>query len=279
MVVKLCAETEGLAFLRPLMMTSLRSYLIRIILMLVVFSIAVSASNGFVHKCIDSKHHKSSPGPEGRDFVGSCKPWSNYSCCTTNTSAKIHADGILSLYNMVLDQCPSVKNMSDKCRKHFKRDTCFYECSPNLSPWVVTDKVSKKTRKERAMHIPLCSDDCDQWFHDCEDDYTCSGNWGNITGWNWKKKGTPAMCTQPCRTFFDYFRNPKTFCEKIFNYSYKYGSSNKSECMQLWPKSWKDNLEVAKLFAKRKQIKDFATSLRPIRVELILFPLFASIFF
>ena len=249
-------------------MTILRSYLALTLAALVIFSCAAAGSSDFEHTCISSKYHKSKAGREGQDFIGSCKPWSNYSCCTTNTSAKIDADGLFSLYNMLLDQCPSIKNMSESCKRHFKRDTCFYECSPNLSPWIVIDSVSKRTRKERAMHIPLCSDDCDQWFHDCKDDFTCSGNWGNISGWNWKQKGTPAMCTQPCRTFSHYYSNPKIFCEKIFNYSYKYGSDNKSECMQLWPNSWKDNFPVAKLYAKRKQIKDFSSALRPLWFEI-----------
>lgn len=227
-----------------------RPYLIIVIIGLLCALYAAKSANEYLDVCIDSKNHKSTPGHEGKDFVGSCKPWSNHSCCTTNTSAKIEADGILSLYNMLLDQCPSIKSMSAKCSQHFKRDTCFYECSPNLGPWVVKDDVSKVTRKERAMHIPLCADDCDQWFHDCKDDYTCSDNWGDSSNWNWKKKGTVGMCTKPCKTFSQYYRNPKTFCEKIFNYSYKYGSNNRSTCMQLWPKSWKDNLDVTEMYAK-----------------------------
>ena len=259
-----------------------RSYVTAVVIGLLLGLYAAASANDYLDKCIDSKNHKSKPGPEGKDFIGSCKPWSNHSCCTTNTTEKIEADGILSLYNMLLDQCPTIKIMSDKCRKHFKHDTCFYECSPSLGPWVVKDEVSKVTRKERAMHIPLCADDCDQWFHDCKDDFTCSGNWGNSSGWNWKKKGTPAMCTQPCKTFSQYFGNPKVFCEKLFNYSYKYGSKNKSECMQLWPKSWRDNLPVAQMHAKLRESKDpkaFAINLRPTWFQVAVISLLASIFF
>ena len=25
--------------------------------------------------------------------------------------------------------------MSERCRKHFIQDLCFYECSPNVGPW------------------------------------------------------------------------------------------------------------------------------------------------
>eukprot|EP00794_Sanderia_malayensis_P007232 gene7232-8040_t len=201
---------------------------------------------------VSVRNHKAKPGPEGKAFLGHCQPWATHSCCTNDTSTKIAKDGILSLYNMLLDQCPQIKNMSDKCRSHFKKDTCFYECSPNLAPWIVKDTVSKVTRKERIAHVPLCSSQCDQWFEDCKFDYTCSGNWGDSSGWNWKKRGTPQMCKQPCKTFKEYYKGPKTFCEKIFNYSFKYGSDNTSECMSMWPTSWRDNLPVARKHAAER---------------------------
>jgi hypothetical protein len=34
--------------------------------------------------------------------------------------------------------------MSEGCKRHFIQDHCFYECSPNIRPWVVkvcTDTV------------------------------------------------------------------------------------------------------------------------------------------
>ena len=251
-----------------------------ILLTIALTVLTSSAVDKFMNKCLDSKNHKSVPGPEGKEFVGHCRPWSNHSCCTGTTAQKIETDGILSLYNMLLDQCPSIKVMSNKCKRHFKMDTCFYECSPNLAPWIVDDKVSKKTRTERIMHIPLCASDCDQWFEDCKFDYTCSDNWGIISTWNWKKKGTPEMCTQPCKTFKEYFGNPKTFCERLFNYSYKYGSSNSSECMSMWPTSWKDNLKLAQQYAKDRISKNptgFALKVypSPLQTSLLLLFIFA----
>jgi len=229
-----------------------RFYIYCTLILLAVLAHEATTNARLVHKCIKSRNHKTTPSKEIIDFVGSCKPWTDYSCCTKNTSEKIHADGLLSLYKMVLDQCPTIKPMSEKCKQHFKHDTCFYECSPNLGPWIARDRVSKYTRRERFIDIPLCADDCDQWFQDCKDDYTCSGNWGDSSSWNWKKRGSPEMCTQPCKTFSEYYKNPKTFCEKIFDRSFAYGSNNRSECMQLWPQSWRDNLPVAQLHAKVK---------------------------
>ena len=233
-------------------MAHCRVYTISTLILLAVFAYGATTNTGFVYKCMDAKYHKDAPSKEGMALVGGCEPWTDYSCCTAETSEKIRADVLMSLYKMVLDQCPTIKPMSEKCKQHFKHDTCFYECSPNLGPWIERDRVSKYTRRERFMHVPLCADVCDQWFQDCKDDYTCSGNWGDITSWNWKKKGSPEMCTQPCKTFSEYYKNPRTFCAKIFNHSFKYGSNNRSECMQLWPQSWRDNLAVAKLYAKLK---------------------------
>lgn len=38
-------------------------------------------------------------------------------------------------------------------------------------------------RKERIRDVPLCKEDCDQWWEDCQDAVTCKVNWHK--GWNW----------------------------------------------------------------------------------------------
>ena len=190
-------------------------------------------------KCISSRNHKSFPGPEGKALASfHCTPWSDHSCCTWNTTKNIAKDGILSLYGMPLDQCIQ-KNMSQKCREWFHRDTCFYECSPNLGPWINEDNVSKKERKERIVGVPLCAKDCSDWYHACMDDFTCNDNWGK--NWNWKKKGTKEICTKPCKLFKEYFPDPKAFCENIFNFSFKY-ETEETKCMNMVPKANRNKL-------------------------------------
>lgn len=216
-----------------------------ILTMLLIVSIVITllsthgycnvANNGhaLLDKCVSSRNHKWKPGPEGKALKGlHCDPWSSHSCCTWNTSAQIHDDGVLSLYNMVWDQCPENSNMSEGCRKFFKQDTCFYECSPYLGPWIIVDKTKRKTRKTRMYNVPLCHTDCEAWYQACLFDYTCNDNWAH--NWNWKRKGTPAMCTKPCKTFHEYFPDPKVFCEKIFDNSFKYETDEK-KCMNLRP--------------------------------------------
>jgi len=200
--------------------------------------------------------HKNVPGKEGRALEAyHCKPWNKHSCCTWNTTSSINQDGTLSLYGITWDQCPQLKKMSPKCKEHFERDTCFYECSPNLGPWIVEDEKSKISRKERMVNVPLCAQDCKDWYHDCMFDYTCNDNWGK--NWNWAKKGTSEMCTKPCKLIKDYFPNPKLFCENIFNFSFKY-ETNTSICMNMVPKGNK-NYNVSMDKAKQL-VREWETS-------------------
>lgn len=69
-----------------------------------------------------------------RDVTSSlqCVPWRENACCTANTSAEAHNDNSY-LYNFNWNHCGA---MSAKCKKHFIQDTCFYECSPHLGPWI-----------------------------------------------------------------------------------------------------------------------------------------------
>lgn len=61
-----------------------------------------------------------------------CSPWRDNACCTANTSTEAHNDNSY-LYNFNWDHCGA---MSPKCKNHFIQDTCFYECSPHLGPWI-----------------------------------------------------------------------------------------------------------------------------------------------
>lgn len=47
---------------------------------------------------------------------------------------KAHGHGG-EMYGFNYNHCPNHK-MSNKCLEHFVQDLCFYECSPNVGPWV-----------------------------------------------------------------------------------------------------------------------------------------------
>lgn len=61
-----------------------------------------------------------------------CSPWRKNSCCSVNTSLEAHKD-ISYLYRFNWDHCGK---MEPACKRHFIQDTCLYECSPNLGPWI-----------------------------------------------------------------------------------------------------------------------------------------------
>ncbi|XP_060086502.1 folate receptor alpha-like, partial [Heteronotia binoei] len=94
--------------------------------------LAVAAvQESLLNMCMNAKHHKEKPGPEDA-LHNQCSPWKNNSCCTTNTSQEAHNDESY-LYNFNWNHCGI---MSKECKKHFIQDTCLYECSPNLGPWI-----------------------------------------------------------------------------------------------------------------------------------------------
>ena len=40
-----------------------------------------------------------------------------------------------------------------------------------------------KMRTERFVGVPLCRQECDAWWEDCKEEYTCIENWSR--GFNW----------------------------------------------------------------------------------------------
>lgn len=53
----------------------------------------------------------------------------------------------MNLHNFSFTHC---EKLSTACEKHFKRDLCFYECSPNIGPWVVTVKFVNLCKELRT---------------------------------------------------------------------------------------------------------------------------------
>ncbi|XP_050686984.1 folate receptor gamma-like isoform X2 [Eriocheir sinensis] len=180
--------------------------------------------------CIKSDHHKARPGPES-NLYKQCQPWKNRSCCTEELTRDIHHD---NPYNFNMNHCPG-KTLSDKCRKRFIQDHCFYECSPNIGPWVVAE--NRSWRKERYYKVPLCASDCDVWFDSCAEDYTCTNNWARNFEWKTSENGTGKTNFCPkdssCDTFKSVFKDAKTFCETVWDGSWLY-TNDSYPCMRLW---------------------------------------------
>ena len=79
-------------------------------------------------------HRPLAPSPHGFCVLvcAQCIPWKDNACCTASTSWEAHLDVSL-LYNFSLVHCGL---MMPDCQRHFLQAICFYQCSPNLGPWI-----------------------------------------------------------------------------------------------------------------------------------------------
>ncbi|XP_068787054.1 folate receptor alpha-like isoform X2 [Struthio camelus] len=109
----------------------------QVLLVLLAASVATATKDPLLNSCMDAKHHKTKPGPEGL-LHGQCSPWKDNACCTANTSSEAHKDQSY-LYNFNWNHCGV---MPPKCKRHFIQDTCLYECSPNLGPWIDKEQTA-----------------------------------------------------------------------------------------------------------------------------------------
>ncbi|XP_069573361.1 folate receptor [Brachyistius frenatus] len=199
-----------------------------------------------LNMCMDAKHHKIEPGPEGK-LYSQCAPWRDNACCMANTTEGAHNDSSY-LYNFNWEHCGP---MSDQCKKHFIQDTCFYECSPHLGPWI--QKADEGWRKQRILGVPLCKEDCESWWEDCKNDFTCKTNWHK--GWDWSTGFNRCPKDSKCRNWTEVYPTPKSMCEQIWSNSYLYTTHIKStgRCMQLWFTGENPNRKVAEYYIKNAQ--------------------------
>ncbi|KFU92797.1 Folate receptor alpha, partial [Chaetura pelagica] len=220
----------------------------QVLLVFLAASRVMPMKDPLLNICMDAKHHKTKPGPEGM-LHGQCSPWKDNACCTANTSSEAHKDQS-NLYNFNWNHCGV---MPPKCKRHFIQDTCLYECSPNLGPWI--DQADSSWRRERILHVPLCREDCEEWWEDCKDYVTCKENWHK--GWNWATGTNRCPWGSMCRPFSQIFPHPKDLCEKIWSNSYKYTTERRGSgrCIQMWfdPAQGNPNVVVAKYYAWKKR--------------------------
>ncbi|XP_072900449.1 folate receptor gamma-like isoform X2 [Hemitrygon akajei] len=281
-------------------------------LLLVVLPLTLAADRDILNICMDGKHHKTKPGVEGSLFKQkfqplllchhpcqcsfpidsgqllshslystvipiqltlaspscTCEPWKENACCTANTSKEAHNDQSL-LYRFNWNHC---YNMSERCKRHFIQDSCLYECSPNLGPWI--QKVDQSWRKERILDVPICKTDCEEWWQDCQEDYTCKSNWHK--GWDWSSGTNQCPENSKCQKFSEVFPTPRDLCEKVWSHSYKYTPHDRGsgKCIVLWFNArvkQNPNKGVAQYYAIQKGLMSASRSVSP--CHLILLPL------
>ncbi|KAA8593985.1 hypothetical protein FQN60_004819, partial [Etheostoma spectabile] len=201
---------------------SKRAMWVVLALLLPFFSGALSLDK--LNMCMDGKHHKVDPGPEGELYL-QCVPWRDNACCTANTSTEAHNDNSY-LYNFNWNHCGV---MSPQCKKHFTQDTCFYECSPHLGPWIQKVWIRPGARSASWM---------------------CLFVRRIVTnGINKCPEGSK------CRKWTEVYPTPKSMCEEIWSNSYLYTtySNTSGRCMQLWFTGKNPNREVAEYYLNKAQ--------------------------
>lgn len=199
-----------------------------------------------LNMCMDAKHHKTEPGPEGELYL-QCAPWKANACCRANTTEEAHEENS-TLYNFNFDHCG---DMTTRCMKHFIQDACFYECSPHLGPWI--EEVNQSWRKQRILNVPLCLGDCQTWWDDCQEVSTCKVDWH--TGWNWTTGTNQCPSGTKCQKWKEVFPTPKDMCEKIWSRSYEFTqyTNDSGRCMQMWFTGENPNKKVAEYYLNQAQ--------------------------
>ncbi|XP_078485090.1 folate receptor gamma-like [Ciona intestinalis] len=225
-------------------MNGLSLYLVLLVHVLSHCIFSVHCGEEILSICMDGKHHKESPGPEAELF-DTCSPWKTRSCCTNETAFLTHQDGENGAYNFNYNHCGV---MSEKCRRHFNEDSCFYECSPNMGPWIVD--VESSYRNQKFEDVPLCRSECDDWWVDCKDELTCKNNWS--VGWNWTSGVNECPAGAECKKFSEYFTGAVDLCENIYPRDFKVPSNDSAPCMLMWFEGENPNDEVSRYYAKEK---------------------------
>ena len=203
------------------------------------------AGDKLLSVCMNSKRHKQEPGPED-ELYQECRPWEDNACCTRSTSWEAHLEEPL-LFNFSMMHCGL---LTPACRKHFIQAICFHECSPNLGPWI-QPVVPNGQEEQRVWGVPLCQEDCEDWWRACHSSLTCKSNW--LHGWDWSEEKKHCPAHEPCLPFSYHFPTPDDLCEKIWNNTFKASPErrNSGRCLQKWfePTLSNPNVEVALHFA------------------------------
>ncbi|XP_072040542.1 folate receptor gamma-like isoform X2 [Amphiura filiformis] len=179
--------------------------------------------DNLLNRCLDGRHHKTKPGPEA-DLFKQCSPWKDRACCTEKIAKDLHLAETWHRFNY--SHCAP---MSEQCEKFQRQDLCFYECSPNVGPWLIPQ--AKTIRKEYFVGVPFCASECNAWWDACKDDYTCVEDWGS--GFSWTKSGNQCPENSTCQTFKKMYGSAKNMCEKIWSDSFQVKPDNEP-CMRLW---------------------------------------------
>ncbi|XP_071951641.1 folate receptor gamma-like [Antedon mediterranea] len=194
----------------------------------------------YLNRCLDGVNHKTKPGPESSLF-SKCSKYKELSCCTEETTKGLHDSD--SWLNFNWHHCGE---LSSACTDFLTHDLCFYECSPNIGPWLVPHNIS--IRNERYKGIPLCESECNAWWDACRYDTTCMENW--TKGWDWSTGVNVCPAGTTCRTFEETFGSASNMCHQIWGGAFNATPDNE-QCMVYYFNGVNPNREVARYYAEQ----------------------------
>lgn len=193
--------------------------------LIIVASLCYTCALASNEQCIKGPYHKKSPSAENDDYKF-CIPWKDLTCCTKQLDSEVDMNNSPKLYN---DSWHICGNLSEHCLKFWKRQECFYQCSPYTYKW------QHNTYPDAIQGVPLCANECDDWFDACKNDTICVEN--VLEDYN-KTMNNGKVCptSNECETYTQKYGNGKGLCEKMWGNSYKYVKANKEKdnCMVLW---------------------------------------------
>ncbi|XP_071124562.1 folate receptor beta-like isoform X2 [Mytilus edulis] len=227
----------------------------------------INSVDGYLDICMDGVYQKEAPGPG--ELYGQCSEWKERNCCYENTTKSLQKPEPWQNFN--LNHCGQLSPM---CRGHFLQNFCFYECSPNVGPWLV--KVNgMESRKERFYKVPLCERECNLWWKDCKHDSTCVKNWETDFDLSSGTNTCPGYSS--CKNFTEIYTDATDFCENVFDRTWKVVQNSSEPCMVLNFHDTNPNYNVAKqkaqfIYSNKSNTVKFGTMLYLLVVIMLTIP-------
>ncbi|XP_039268082.2 folate receptor gamma-like [Styela clava] len=165
-----------------------------------------------------------------KNLTGPCVPWENKTCCTKESAADI--------LKFNFDHCG--QKMSEKCKSHFLRRSCFESCSPNLGPWV--KNIDNLSRKAKFHFLPLCRRECETWWEDCKNELTCAEDWN--LDFKWINGTNVCHKRTRCIPFTQVYKDSTYFCEHIYGPFDFLVVNDNDHCMTLFDEMRNNHFEA-----------------------------------
>ncbi|RWS17819.1 Folate receptor beta-like protein, partial [Dinothrombium tinctorium] len=240
----ICPPTWENLLSETIVATKMRLEACIFIVIAMVLQTLASQNRNLLNSCMDTNYHKKEPGNETQLF-GECTRWQENGCCTPNTTRRFHET--VNQFNFDLSHCYEQTNrtMSEKCKKFFHQDICFYGCEPHVGHWFIN--VNLSFARERMYKVPLCASVCNEWWNACKKEFTCHSNWPK------NYKSIKNHCSNStCKRFDQVWTSASDFCENVWNHSWKY-TNDKEPCMKMSfdPRKGNPNKKVAEHYIKK----------------------------